>query len=106
MRRLLTAQDVAEFLQVKMSWVYAEARANRIPHVRLGRYTRFDPESIEAWAAEREQGPTVAVDGAPRRSTLEMQANRGRSTNGATNVASDWISAPEGPRIGRWEREE
>jgi excisionase family DNA binding protein len=101
----LTAQDVAEFLQVKMSWVYAEARANRIPHVRLGRYTRFDPESIEAWAAEREQGPSGTVDQAPRRSTPDLQANRGRSTNGATNDASEWISEPAPPRIDRWERE-
>jgi excisionase family DNA binding protein len=55
--RLLTAEQVAALLGVKRGWVYAQARADRIPHVRLGRYTRFRVESIEAWAAERERGP-------------------------------------------------
>jgi excisionase family DNA binding protein len=53
----MNAHEVASYLGVKPSWVYAEARAGRIPHVRLGRYTRFQPESIEGWAAERERGP-------------------------------------------------
>ena len=57
MRPLLTADAVAGLLGVKRSWVYAEARAGRIPHVRLGRYTRFYAESVEAWALERERGP-------------------------------------------------
>ena len=60
MNSLMTADDVAQYLCVKRSWVYAEARAGRIPHVRLGRYTRFNRESVEAWAAERERGPVVA----------------------------------------------
>lgn len=57
MKRLLNAGEVAEALGVKPGWVYAEARAGRIPHIRLGRYRRFNPDSVEAWAAEREQGP-------------------------------------------------
>jgi excisionase family DNA binding protein len=67
MKRLLNADEVAEVLGVKRSWVYAEARASRIPHVRLGRYTRFDPDSVEAWAAERERGPM------PRRAAAELK---------------------------------
>src|SRR4051794_17807456 len=55
--RLLTAQEVAERLGVTAAWVYAQARANRIPHLRLGRYRRFIPESVEAWASQQEQGP-------------------------------------------------
>ena len=40
--RLLTAGDVAARLGVTKRWVYAEARAGRIPHIRLGpRYIRF-----------------------------------------------------------------
>lgn len=39
------------------SWVLAEARAGRIPHVRLGRYVRFDPVALRAWAAARARGP-------------------------------------------------
>ena len=42
---LLTADDVAALLQVPRSWVYAEVRAGRIPHVTPGRR----PASISAW---------------------------------------------------------
>lgn len=66
--RLLKADDVGQMLGVKPSWVYAQARAKRIPHVRLGRYTRFNQASIAAWAAEREEGPTVVRWEAPMRS--------------------------------------
>jgi hypothetical protein len=45
--------------------VYAEVRAGRIPHIRLGRYARFDPDSIAAWAAERERGPVPAMPAKP-----------------------------------------
>ena len=54
---LLTADKVAELLAVPASWVYAEARAGRIPHVTLGRYRRFRREAIERWIADRERGP-------------------------------------------------
>jgi predicted DNA-binding transcriptional regulator AlpA len=35
--RLLTADEVAQRLGVRTQWVWAQARAQRIPHVRLGR---------------------------------------------------------------------
>jgi excisionase family DNA binding protein len=54
--RLLTAAEAARLLGIKESWLYAEARANRIPHVRLGRYVRFRHESLERWAREHERG--------------------------------------------------
>lgn len=54
---LLDAQGVAEMLDVPKTWVEREARANRIPHVRIGRYRRFRREAVEAWLGSREQGP-------------------------------------------------
>lgn len=39
------------------SWVLAEARAERIPHTRMGHYVRFDPDLLRAWARERTSGP-------------------------------------------------
>lgn len=59
---LLDVAEVAELLGVPKSWVYAEARANRLPHVALGRYRRFRREAIERWVGERERGP---VGGGP-----------------------------------------
>lgn len=46
---LLTADEVAEVLRVTRAWVYAETRAGRMPHVRLGRYVRYRRSAIFAW---------------------------------------------------------
>ena len=54
MTPLLTAQEVADRLGVSKDWVWAQARAGAIPHVRLGRYRRFRAEAIEAWIVELE----------------------------------------------------
>jgi len=48
---LLTAEEVAERLQVSTAWVYAQSRSRRIPHVRLGRYVRFREDAVEKWLA-------------------------------------------------------
>ena len=52
---LLTADEVASFLRVTRGWVYAETRARRIPHVRLGRYVRYRRSTVEAWVSELEE---------------------------------------------------
>lgn len=59
MSRLLDASGAAEQLGVPKSWVLAEARADRIPHVRLGRYVRFEPDELEAWWRGRRRGPVA-----------------------------------------------
>ena len=58
---LMTAQDVAEMLQVPRTWVYAEARAGRLPHVSLGRYRRFRRQAIEQYLADLEHGRPQAA---------------------------------------------
>lgn len=60
--RLLTAEEVAALLQVPTSWVYAQARARRFPHVRAGRYVRFDRRDVEAWI-ERQRTATAGESG-------------------------------------------
>ena len=40
--RLLNAKEAGALLNVPHTWVLAEARSDRIPHVRLGRYVRFN----------------------------------------------------------------
>jgi excisionase family DNA binding protein len=41
---------------MRIDWVWAQARANRIPPVRLGRYRRFRESAIEAWLQALETG--------------------------------------------------
>jgi excisionase family DNA binding protein len=60
MSSLLTAAEAGELLGVRKSWVLAEARADRIPHVRLGRYVRFEAVELERWWQARRRGPTGA----------------------------------------------
>jgi excisionase family DNA binding protein len=54
---LLDANGAAHLLNVPASWVLAEARADRIPHVRLGRYVRFEAGELHAWWQSRRRGP-------------------------------------------------
>jgi len=49
---LLTVGEVAELLQVPISWVYEQTRRrchDRIPGFRLGKYWRFTSEDVTAW---------------------------------------------------------
>ena len=49
---LLTVHDVAEMLQVPVSWVYGRMRkrsVERLPGYRLGKYWRFRLTEVLAW---------------------------------------------------------
>jgi len=51
---LLTIRQVADLLQVPVSWVYGRTRKRsleRIPGYRLGKYWRFDRDEVLAWVA-------------------------------------------------------
>jgi Helix-turn-helix domain len=54
--RLLDAAEVAELLHVPVSWVRAETRADRLPHVALGRYKRYDRGAVVEWVAGQRRG--------------------------------------------------
>lgn len=56
---LLTAREAAELLAVPHTWVLAEARCGRLPHIRLGRYVRFQREALDAWLKKQARGPAV-----------------------------------------------
>jgi excisionase family DNA binding protein len=47
--RLLEATEVAELLNVPVSWVRETTRAGHMPVVELGRYRRYDRAEILAW---------------------------------------------------------
>ena len=54
---LLDADQASELLNVPASWVLAQARAGRIPHCKLGHYTRFHRDELLAWVDARTIGP-------------------------------------------------
>jgi predicted DNA-binding transcriptional regulator AlpA len=55
---LLTSAQLAERLAVPESWVRARTRgrtprAERLPHIALGRYVRFQWAEVAAWLSSR-----------------------------------------------------
>jgi excisionase family DNA binding protein len=54
---LLRADQVAEVLNVRPSWVYDAVRTGSLPCVRVGRHIRFTREMLATWlAAQTESG--------------------------------------------------
>ena len=49
MKPYLDIGALAERLRVKRSTIYAWTEQGKIPHLKLGRLLRFDPDEIEAW---------------------------------------------------------
>ncbi len=47
---LLTVEEAADLLRVKVSWLYERTRTNEVPHLKLGKYLRFDEDELLAWA--------------------------------------------------------
>jgi excisionase family DNA binding protein len=48
----LTVQEAAELLRVPVSWLYERTRTNSVPHIKLGKYLRFDRDELNAWLEE------------------------------------------------------
>jgi excisionase family DNA binding protein len=60
---VMTVQQVAELLQVPVSWVYGRLRKRslgKLPGYRLGKYWRFDKEEVLAWLAQQREGRKAA----------------------------------------------
>ena len=45
--------EIAEFLGVKESTIYAWVHTRQIPHYKIGRLVKFKIREIEDWMAER-----------------------------------------------------
>lgn len=52
--RLLTAEQVAGWLNVRTAWVQEMARLGQIPAIKLGKYWRFSRGSIASWIESNE----------------------------------------------------
>jgi excisionase family DNA binding protein len=55
--RLLTATEVSEILRVPRSTVYELTRTRRIPFLKVGRRTLFDPDRLTQWIAAQNVPP-------------------------------------------------
>jgi hypothetical protein len=53
--RLLDATAAGELLGVPPTWLLAQARKDGIPHLRVGKYVRFDPGDLDGWIATQKR---------------------------------------------------
>lgn len=57
--KLLTVEEVADLLKVKTSWVYdriSPKHCGRLPHIRLGRYVRFERSAVLDFLQRQRKG--------------------------------------------------
>ena len=50
---LLDAEAIAKLFHLSATWFLARARENQIPHVRIGKYVRFDPYEVRTFLNEK-----------------------------------------------------
>ena len=62
LHELLTVEEVAELFKVSKSWVYEHTRTRgagstahheRLPHIRVGKYLRFDARAVRMYLARQ-----------------------------------------------------
>lgn len=56
---LMAVREVAALLNVPLTWVYERTRKRgreTIPHVKLGKYVRFDRADIESYMEKQRRG--------------------------------------------------
>jgi excisionase family DNA binding protein len=55
---LIGPPDAARFLGVPRSWVYGACDNGTLPHLRVGRYIKFDPDELRTWLDGQRRGGT------------------------------------------------
>lgn len=54
MEPFVKIREAAEFLNVKVSWIYEQVRLNRLPSYKVGAFRRFKLSELDAWARARQ----------------------------------------------------
>lgn len=54
---LLNADDAAELLNVKVSWIREATRTGLLPCIKVGRQVRWTRPMLEQWLAEHQTRP-------------------------------------------------
>ncbi len=52
-KSLMTAEEVAKYLNVDETTIYVWAKEGKIPAAKLGRLWRFDGDEIEKWVKSK-----------------------------------------------------
>jgi excisionase family DNA binding protein len=57
MDKLITLEELCDWLDVKAVWVYRQTREKAIPYIKVGKYLRFSKSDIEKWIRENTNQP-------------------------------------------------
>jgi excisionase family DNA binding protein len=98
LEKLLTPEQLAELLGVKLSWIYRHSARGckppeqRLPSVTVGKKLRFRPSEIESWQdANRDRGSHQDVDcralGCPKRVVPARGELRASGPNGTEKTS-------------------
>lgn len=60
--KTLTAEQIAEILQVSVKTVRRLTRAGHLPHYRLGRCVRYRASELEGWLRRHRRAPIHVGD--------------------------------------------
>ena len=66
---LMCVEELSKFLGVANSWIYDRTRVNSpdpIPHMKLGKYIRFDPDRVAEWLRRRWNGGSADRESPPK----------------------------------------
>lgn len=55
MNKLLTPQEIADLLSVRKSTIYQWTHMGYIPHVKLGKFVRFQLDELLKWLEKKAQ---------------------------------------------------
>ena len=66
---LWDANDVARYIKASRSWVYHQAEAGKLPHLRVEALLRFDPEAVKAFVHGQAAGGGKVLSMRPRNDT-------------------------------------
>lgn len=56
-RQLMDIRSLSEFLKLPVRTIYQWTYQNKVPHIKLGRCLRFDPETILEWLERKRVAP-------------------------------------------------
>ena len=54
-RTLIGPKELAQKLDVPVSWIYSRTRTNDIPCVKVGKYVKFDETAIWEWLNRQQE---------------------------------------------------
>jgi excisionase family DNA binding protein len=63
-KRLLSVDEVADYLKIPKSTLYKMCSEREIPCAKIGKHWRFDKNSIDEWFVGKMQNPEM--DGGPK----------------------------------------